>query len=203
VPDLASSPGKAAASGAVVATGVVLAATGVLPLVALPAFIPVAFAAWVFGPRRRKQVPPAPKPPDPAQLLDDFEQQIDGKVPQEIAARVHRITTTVRETLPRLDTLGPGSYTAHTVVATATSYLPEAVGAYMRLPRKIADTRPVSGHKTSMMILVDQLDLLAVEMDKVLLAVSMKDADALIAHGRFLAEKFGSGALALDPARRM
>ena len=28
------------------------------------------------------------------------------------------------------------------------------------------------------------------------------DADALIAHGRFLAEKFSTGALAIDPQRR-
>jgi hypothetical protein len=202
VPDLAPSTGKVAASGAVVAAGGVLAATGVLPLVALPALIPVAVVAWVFGPGRKRQTVQAPRASDPAQLLDEFEQQIAGKVPQEVAARVRRITTTIRETLPRLDTLGPGSYTAHSVVATATSYLPEAVGTYLRLPRRIADTRPVSGHKTSLMILVDQLDLLAVEMDKVLVAVSMKDADALVAHGRFLAEKFGSGALALDPARR-
>ena len=42
------------------------------------------------------------------------------------------------------------------------------------------------------MILVDQLDLLAATMDKVFDAVCRADADALVAHGRFLAEKFGS-----------
>lgn len=201
MPDLTPSPGKALASGAVVATGVALAATGVLPLLVLPVVLPVAFAAWVFGPKK-ESTPDVPPAPTPASLLDSFEKEIEGKVPQEVVARVQRIVSTVRETLPRLDNLGPGSYTAHTVVATATSYLPEAVGSYLRLPRKIADTRPVSGHKTSLMVLIDQLDLLAAEMDKVLLAASMQDADALIAHGRFLAEKFGSGALALDPARR-
>jgi hypothetical protein len=53
------------------------------------------------------------------------------------------------------------------------------------------------------MILIDQLDLLAATMDKVFDAVCRADADALVAHGRFLAEKFGSastgGALSLGP----
>ncbi len=39
-------------------------------------------------------------------------------------------------------------------------------------------------------------------MDDVFDAACRADADALIAHGRFLAEKFSTGALALDPQRR-
>ena len=33
---------------------------------------------------------------------------------------------------------------AHTVLRTATSYLPEAVAGYLRLPRDFADNRPRS-----------------------------------------------------------
>ena len=57
--------------------------------------------------------------------------------------------------------------------------------------------------KTSLMILIDQLDLLGSTMDKVFDAVNRADAAALIAHGRFLQEKFGTGStgggLALGP----
>jgi hypothetical protein len=106
---------------------------------------------------------------------------------------VARVSSIVRETIPRLDQLGAGSYQAHTVVATATSYLPEAVGAYLRLPRSWADSRPISGGKTSLMVLCDQLDLLGYKMDQVFDAVCRADAAALVAHGAFLAEKFGSG----------
>ncbi len=88
------------------------------------------------------------------------------------------------------------------MLRTATSYLPEAVGAYLRLPRNYADHRPVSGGKTSLAVLCDQLDLLAAKMNDVSDAVNRADADALVAHGRFLAEKFGSGSLALDPGLR-
>ena len=47
------------------------------------------------------------------------------------------------------------------------------------------------------MVLVDQLDLLAATMDKILDAVYRADADALVAHGRFLAEKFGHASAAV------
>ncbi len=69
-------------------------------------------------------------------------------------------------------------------MATATDYLPEAVGGYLRLPRQFADNRPVDRGKSSLMILIDQLDLLASTMDKVFDAVCRDDAAALVAHGR-------------------
>jgi hypothetical protein len=78
-------------------------------------------------------------------------------------------------------------------MATATDYLPEAIGGYLRLPRQWADSRPVDRGKTSLMLLIDQLDLLGSTMDKVFDAVNRADAAALVAHGRFLQEKFGTG----------
>jgi hypothetical protein len=88
-------------------------------------------------------------------------------------------------------------------MATATDYLPEAVGAYTRLPREWADSRPIENGKTSLMLLIDQLDLLSATMDKIFDAVVRVDADALIVHGRFLQEKFGHASTggALEPGR--
>jgi hypothetical protein len=143
-----------------------------------------------------------PAPPTSADILasvERVEQQIEGRVPPAVTARVHRITGTVEEMVPRLDRLGGGSQQAHTVVATATSYLPEAVGAYLRLPRDFADRRVVAQGKTSLMLLCDQLDLLGVTLDKISDAVSRADAAALVAHGAFLAEKFRDSSIALDP----
>jgi hypothetical protein len=134
--------------------------------------------------------------------LDELLAAIHGRVPSPVESRVERVARTVRQTIPRLDQLGPGSEQAHSVLRTATSYLPEAVAAYLRLPRDFADRRPVSGGKTSLTILCDQLDLLGSKMDDVFDAVCRADADALVAHGRFLAEKFSSGAMALDPQSR-
>jgi phage FluMu protein gp41 len=135
----------------------------------------------------------APTTDDLLQALVRVEQMVaDGAVPAVVASRVNRVVRIVRETIPRLGNLG-GSAQAYSVMATATDYLPEAIGGYLRLPRQWADSRPVDRGKTSLMILIDQLDLLGSTMDKVFDAVNRADAAALIAHGRFLQEKFGTG----------
>ena len=162
--------------------------------------------AWLTRLFKRRSAPaPAPARSDDDEILaslSGLRTAIAGKVPDMVVARVDRVASVVQDTVPRLANLGLGSFTAHDVLRTATSYMPEAVAAYMRLPRSFADHRPVSNSKTSLTVLCDQLDLLGSKMDDVFDAVCRADADALIAHGRFLAEKFGSGALALDPRLR-
>jgi len=163
--------------------------------------------ARMTGRRREPERPQLPRVPTTGDLLaalDRVEAMVTGgAVPAPVVSRVSRVSRTVRDTIPRLSNLGAGSLQAYNVMATATDYLPEAIGGYLRLPRQFADSRPIDRGKTSLMILIDQLDLLAATMDKVFDAVCRADADALIAHGRFLAEKFGNastgGALALGP----
>jgi hypothetical protein len=196
---LVTGAGAATAVGAVaaLALGVVAAPVGIA-LAAAGAVASIAALADRGRPRAPK-APAAPPPPDYAAQLDALEASVRGKVPPAVEARVQRVTATLRDTLPRLDQIGAGSHQAHAAVQTATSYLPEAVGAYLRLPRSFADRRPVSGGRTPLMVLCDQLDLLAGEMDEVFVAVCRADADALVAHGRFLEEKFGAGsALTLE-----
>jgi hypothetical protein len=136
--------------------------------------------------------PAAPTESDIMHALDQVEQIVDeGAVPAPVESRVRKVAQTVRDTMPRLRNLGLGSPDAYSVMATATDYLPEAVGAYLRLPRQWADSRPIENGKTSLMLLIDQLDLLSATMDKIFDAVVRVDADALIVHGRFLQEKFG------------
>lgn len=144
------------------------------------------------APPDRLVLPPVPTASDLLAALDRVEALVaGGAVPAPVASRVSRVSRTVRDTIPRLDRLGVGSPQAYSVMATATDYLPEAIGAYLRLPRDWANSRPVDGGRTSLMVLIDQLDLLARTMDLVLDAVNRSDAAALVAHGRFLAEKFG------------
>jgi hypothetical protein len=141
----------------------------------------------------RLVLPPVKTSAELVAELDAFEAGLDQRVPPAVSSRVARVTGTVRDIIPRLDQLGAGSYQAHSVIATATSYLPEAVGGYLRLPRKWADSRAISGGKTALMLLCDQLDLLGYKMEQVSDAVNRADAAALVAHGAFLAEKFGTG----------
>ena len=110
-----------------------------------------------------------------------METQAAGGLPPVVRSRVLRVTRIVAQTMPRLRNVGLGSADAYAVMATATDYLPEAVGGYLRLPREWADTRPIDGYKTSLMVLVDQLELLASTMDKILDAANRADAQALVA----------------------
>lgn len=147
------------------------------------------------------QTPPepentAPKPPGDEEILASLQRVHvmldDGKASPLVRSRAARIDKLIREILPRLPQLGLGSVDAYSVVATATNYLPESVGGYLRLPRDWADTRPIDGGRTALMVLIDQLELLGATMDKMLDAAIRADAQALIAHGRFLDTKFGA-----------
>ncbi len=121
-------------------------------------------------------------------------QAAGGRVSGVVASRVQDICATAADIVPRLNQLGGGTRDAHSVMATVTSYLPEALGAYLRLPRSYADTRPVAGGKTSLMVLVDQLDLLDLTMNRIMDAAVHRDVQALVAHGKFLQDKFGAPA---------
>ena len=163
--------------------------------------------SWFGLDRPEAPEPVRSGPPTTEQLLgalDAIEQQArDGKVPGVVLSRLLRVTRIVRQTLPRLDNLGLGSSQGYSVMATVTDYLPVAIGNYLRLPRDWADTRPIAAGKSSVMLLVDQLDLLGTTMDKVYDAVCRADAEAIIVHGAFLEQKFGQassgGVLGLGP----
>lgn len=146
-------------------------------------------------------VPPAPTADDIQRALVDVEQLVSTGVPAPVASRVYAITRTIREILPRLSSTDAASLDTYSVMATATDYLPQALGAYLRLPRDWADSRPLQNGKTALLLLIDQLDLLSVTVDKILDAMARADATALLANGAFLQQKFGAasdgGALGL------
>ena len=146
------------------------------------------------------ETPSAPTPEEIASALDMMDARVVAAgVSTAVIARVERITSRLRETLPRMSNAGLTSADQYSLIATATSYLPQTVGSYVRLPRDWADTRPVDAGRSSLLVLVDQLDLLAETVDKIYDAVLAKDAEALVVHGRFLAEKFAPGRMTLKP----
>ena len=137
-------------------------------------------------------VPPAPTEKDIRVALNQVHALLTtSNAPPVVVSRVERIARTINQTLPRLSQLGLGSEEAYSVVATATDYLPEALQSYLRLPRDWADTRPIDGPKTALMVLIEALELLGATMDQILDAANRADAQALIAHSRFLDAKFG------------
>ncbi len=148
--------------------------------------------------RRRRTPAPAPPRPDLGGSLHDLAERVRPDVPSAVVARVSRIADLVDEIEPRLDAMGLADVDAHSVTRTATTYVPEALEAYMRLPRSFADTRKIQGSKTALAVLCDQLDLLGAKMDDVYDAVHRRDAQALIAHGQFLQARFANGSGVLD-----
>jgi len=139
-------------------------------------------------------VPPAPTPGDITAALDRvLSSAQDPTLPWPVKARVQRVARRLRDIVPRMDSAGLTSVDQYALIATATNYLPEALGGYLRLPRDWANSRPIDGGKTALLLLIDQLDLLGWTVDQMYDAVLRQDADALIAHGRFLQERFTPG----------
>ena len=153
------------------------------------------FFDWLLGKER-----PAPQIPEGVPGNDDVEAALkkaeemvlNSDAPAAAIARVLRIASQVRAILPRLSKLGLDTANAYIVVATATNYLPESVAGYLALPRDWADTRPVANGKSSLLLLIDQLDLLSLTMSRMYDAANRADAKAFAAHGAFLQQKFGA-----------
>lgn len=141
--------------------------------------------------------------------LDRLVKSIQGRVPADILLRVEHIRDSI------LVTLGNGSNdggsngnggngggratdpNVYLIRQTALSYLPEALNAYMALPKAYAN-RSLGGRRSAHDTLLAQLDLMDEKMSEVAEAVVAHDTDRLEAHGRFLAEKFGGSTLDLD-----
>jgi hypothetical protein len=140
---------------------------------------------------------------DPGNLERAMAEQlrrIRGRVPDDVLAAVGRVHGLVREVLARRHALPPGSPDAFVVERTALDYLPTALESYLNLPRGYANRVPVSRGRTARRVLLDQLALLEAKLGEVLEAVARGDTDRLLAHGRFLEDRFGVSEL--DAGRR-
>lgn len=117
--------------------------------------------------------------------------------PTDVADRVAAISLVIQEITDRQTTLAGSSPQLFAVLRTATDYLPTAIDAYLRLPQGYARTRPLADGRTALEVLLGQLNLLEKEMVDVADAVTQNDINRLLAHERFLAERFGRSALTL------
>jgi hypothetical protein len=112
---------------------------------------------------------------------------VAGRVPPDIWIRIQRIELTIRaEILPRLDCLPLGAPELYLVERTASDFLPTAVETYLRLPAGYASP----GGAIAYRVLVDELDLLEAQMRRVAEVVHRADMDRLLAHRRFLEDRF-------------
>jgi len=136
-------------------------------------------------------------PRDVDRALDRLVKSVAGRLPRDVQGRVESIVETIDGILPRTGQLAPGSPELFILQRTATDYLPTALESYLNLPRAYATMHQLEDGKTARQLLDEQLDLLGEQMDEVADAVAKNDADRLMAHGRFLEERFGKSDLAL------
>jgi hypothetical protein len=136
-------------------------------------------------------------PSDLAGSLSHQVSTIRGKVPDDVFQKVVAIQQTILGILPKIDRLGPGSQDAFVVQKTVSDYLPSTLQAYLNLPRAYATIHRLSDGRTAAKVLLDQLTLLDNKLEEVADAVNQNDADALLANGRFLEDRFGGSGLNL------
>jgi hypothetical protein len=131
---------------------------------------------------------------DPGDVLKALQREISavsGRVPPAVIVRMQRIEVTIRsEIFPRLDCLPPGSLELYLIERTARDYLPTAVASYLRLPSDYVSPRPASLGWTPLQVLLDELDLLESQMRRVAEIVHHADMDQMLAHRRFLNDRF-------------
>lgn len=117
---------------------------------------------------------------------------VSGRVPPLVIERIQQIELTIRsEILPGIDHLPPGSLELYLIERTARQYLPAAVDAYLRLPGDYVSLQPGSRGRTPLEVLLDELGLLDAEMRRIAELIHGTDMDRLLAHRRFLADRFG------------
>ncbi len=132
--------------------------------------------------------------------LDHLIRSLRGRVADDLLSKVVRIQGSILRTLP---TDGPEGDTAdpnvYLIRQTALAYLPDAFETYLKLPRQVAEQRPIADGRTPHDVLLGQLDLMDQRLVNVADDMARHDSDALLANGRFLADKFGVSALRIDP----
>jgi hypothetical protein len=123
--------------------------------------------------------------------LDEAVRTSSVRLPSDVRAQVVEIRRAIFELLPSTAAFPVGSEDLYVIQRTATDYLPAALQAYLALPNDYATTHPVQEGKTPLQLLKEQLQLLDDKVEEITDAVHEQDSDRLVAHGRFLEERFG------------
>jgi hypothetical protein len=124
-------------------------------------------------------------------LLSEQIAEVAARVPPEILTRMQRIELTIRtEILPHLDCLPLGAPELYLIERTVSDYLPTAINAYLRLPNGYVSSQPGSHGRAAVAVLAEELDFLDAEMRQVAEVVHRTDMDRLLAHKRFLIDRF-------------
>jgi len=115
-------------------------------------------------------------------------------LPKESLDRLRGIQGTLSELLPRLKELRDrgviSAKDSFTVIETVRRYLPDTLGAYLRLPRFYAQMQTLADGRTASQTLLAQLTVLDTSLQDVARSAFAGDAEALVVNGHFLQDKF-------------
>ena len=123
--------------------------------------------------------------------LDGLIRQASPHLVEEMRRSLASIRSSVAEVLPRL--LGAGGSAGNdlfTVRETVLSYLPGTLANYVALPPAFRTSHVLADGKTARQLLVEQLALLDKQLQEVVANVAASDAQALLANGAFLRQRF-------------
>ena len=127
--------------------------------------------------------------------LDELVSAIRMRVADDIYRRVVSIRDAVMFTLDHAGETDQTDPDIYLVRKTAITYLPEALEAYLALPRSYAERQPIEGGRTSHDLLLDQLNLMDVRTRRVAEEVIKRDSQNLVKHGRFLSDRYQDSSL--------
>ena len=137
-----------------------------------------------------------------AQQVRKLVDSVAGGLPKDSLDRLRSIQATLSELLPRLKELRDrgivSAKDSFTVVETIRRYLPDTLGAYLRLPKFYAQMQTLADGRTASQTLLDQLRVLDTSLKDVAASAFAGDAETLISNGHFLQNKF-SEKLAFKP----
>jgi hypothetical protein len=129
-----------------------------------------------------------------AQQVRRLVDSVANGLPKESLERLRGIQGTLEELLPRLQELRERSVISakdsFTVTETVRRYLPDTLGAYLRLPRFYAQMQPLADGRTASQTLFAQLTVLDTSLKDVAKSAFAGDAETLVTNGEFLQSKF-------------
>lgn len=197
--------GRNAAGSLAGLVGVALGVIGVVPAPWWPLGVGALYAAGALVFPARTEPTADVEPYDDRVDVDRLRAQVEarrhaliGRAPSEVIRAVERLATALDELFDRPDLLHRGSPETFVIERLVDDYLPTALEAYVSLPRSFAGTHRLPDGRTPRQVLLDQLALLEQVAREATEAASRDEADRLLAHDRFLADRFGPHALDLS-----
>ena len=131
-------------------------------------------------------------------LLAGIRYRVSDDIFQKVGSIAHSIVVTLPPKGVSLDAVDPN---VNLLRQTALSYLPQALDAYLSIPRIYAERRPVDGTKTAHEVLMDQLNLMDEKLLEASEDIARNDTERLLANARFLQERFADSNLQVVAAQ--